>query len=46
MAGQKRNANASKEQNRQAVQNKGMDSADSAGGISDKKLSGPNRPSV
>lgn len=46
MAGQKRNANASKEQSLQAEQNKGMDSANSAGGIMDKKLSGPNRPSV
>lgn len=46
MAKPKSSANTSKEQNMQAVQNKGMDSVDPAGGITDKKLSGPNRPSV
>ncbi|SDI50982.1 hypothetical protein SAMN05421868_10788 [Paenibacillus naphthalenovorans] len=46
VAKQKNIANASKEQSIQAVRNKGTDHTDPAGGITDKKLSGPNRPSV
>lgn len=46
MAKQKSSANASKEQNMQAVQNKGLDNSDPDCNIADKKLSGPNRPSV